>query len=258
MYYHYQELGRSANTAHLYEAVCPTAKFEKVVFGDTEAEVKLVQDILTETVNEEPITCVLYPSKDAILLSDWIKQRPASCNDKPIRYCDVLLSLPLSLSPSLFISHPATLPPQILRFALRFTNIRLVALDGTYGQANRQWKYLTHALALLASKSTSTDTPSTSPGSEGTLNLNPEFSQVVDVEGVSSEIAQNKEDKGEESSKEEEKRVLKSVKLPVVKLDLEYGTCDSVLAGIMHQPGKDKICTYQVTIDFILFELFLV
>ena len=86
MYYHYQELGRSANTAHLYEAVCPTAKFEKVVFGDTEAEVKLVQDILTETINDEPVTCVLYPSKDAILLSDWIKQRPASCKDKPIRY----------------------------------------------------------------------------------------------------------------------------------------------------------------------------
>ena len=118
MYYHYQELGRSANTAHLYEAVCPTAKFEKVVFGDTEAEVKLVQDILTETINDEPVTCVLYPSKDAILLSDWIKQRPASCKDKPIRYyshasfttsfsfSSIPLSLPQSFSPILFLYVP--------------------------------------------------------------------------------------------------------------------------------------------------------
>lgn len=85
MYYHYQELGRSANTAHLMEAVCPSNHFERVVFGDTEAEKKLVQDIITETLNDEPITCVLYPSRDAILLSDWIKQRPESCKNKPIR-----------------------------------------------------------------------------------------------------------------------------------------------------------------------------
>jgi hypothetical protein len=122
MYYHYQELGRSANTAHLYEAVCPTAKFEKVVFGDTEAETKLVQDILTETINEEPVTCVLYPSKDAILLSDWIKQRPASCKDKPIRYYNysiLIISLhisvppphlPSSFFPFLLSSLPSSLP----------------------------------------------------------------------------------------------------------------------------------------------------
>jgi hypothetical protein len=129
--------------------------------------------------------------------------------------------------------------------------VRLVALDGTYGQANRQWKYLTHALALLASQSASADTPSASPGTEGTLNLNPEFSQVVNVEGVNAEIAQSTVSEGEGNNKDEEKSVRKSVKLPVVKLDLEYGTCDSVLAGIMHQPGKDKICTYQVIIVMI-------
>lgn len=113
MYYHYQELGRSANTAHLYEAVCPSAKFEKVVFGDTEAEVKLVQDILTETMNEEPVTCVLYPSKDAILLSDWIKQRPASCKDKPIRYCTYPPFLPLDFLSFFF-------PPSLLSSLLSF------------------------------------------------------------------------------------------------------------------------------------------
>ena len=93
MYYHYQELGRSANTAHLMEAVCPSKHFERVVFGDTEAEKKLVQDIITETLNDEPVTCVLYPSRDAILLSDWIKQRPESCKNKPIRYFNHPLAL---------------------------------------------------------------------------------------------------------------------------------------------------------------------
>lgn len=107
MYYHYQELGRSANTAHIFEAVCPSKNFERVVFGDTEAEKKLVQDIITETINEEPVTCVLYPSKDAIFLSDWIKQRPESCKNKPIRYYNhslvllyfVLLSVNFSAIP---------------------------------------------------------------------------------------------------------------------------------------------------------------
>lgn len=135
----------------------------------------------------------------------------------------------------------------------------MVALDGTYGQANRQWKYLTHALALLSSQSASTDTPSasnstgTGAGAGASVNSNPEFSQVVNVDGVMSgtktKIVQDVENKSkEESGKDDEKAVRKSVKLPVVKLDLEYGTCDSVLAGIMHQPGKDKICTYQVTV----------
>ena len=92
MYYHYQELGRSANTAHLFEAICPTKNFEKVIFGDTKAEIQLVNDIIRETLDDEPMTCVLYPSKDAILLSDWIKQRPESCKNKPIRYCYLLYS----------------------------------------------------------------------------------------------------------------------------------------------------------------------
>ena len=131
-----------------------------------------------------------------------------------------------------------------------------MALDGTYGQANRQWKYLTHALALLASQSptSSAETLSASLSKEASVNVNPEFSQVVNVEGVSTVIAQNTE-KGvvEGTSNDEEKTARRSVKLPVVKLDLESGTCDSVLAGIMHQPGKDKICTYQVKIRVIFF-----
>ena len=85
MYYHYQELGRSANTAHLFEAVCPRSNYETLIFGDTLGEIGLVQDIIKESKEGRPVTCVLYPSNDAILLSDWIKQRPAECKHLPIR-----------------------------------------------------------------------------------------------------------------------------------------------------------------------------
>lgn len=111
MYYHYQEIGRSANTAHLLEAICPAEQFEVVIFGDVEAEQKLVREMYDEAMTGEPVTCVLYPSRDAVLLSDWIAQRPASCRDRPIR---------------------------------------LVALDGTYAQASRQYKHLIKSLSLLS------------------------------------------------------------------------------------------------------------
>ena len=45
MYYHYQELGRSANTAHVMQAVCPSSHFQVVIYGDTTAEQQLVQVI---------------------------------------------------------------------------------------------------------------------------------------------------------------------------------------------------------------------
>ena len=85
MYYHYQELGRSANTAHLFEAVCPNGNYERLIFGDTLGEISLVQDMIKESREGKLMTCVLYPSNDAILLSDWIKQRPVECRDLPVR-----------------------------------------------------------------------------------------------------------------------------------------------------------------------------
>ena len=157
MYYHYQELGRSANTAHLLEALCPPSAFQKVVFGDTVAEQRLVMEMYEEALHGEQRTVVLYPSSDAVLLSDWMAKHRPGPGDAPVR---------------------------------------LVALDGTYAQASRQYKFLQKSLALLSHSA-----PSSSSSSSLLL-------------------------------------------LPVVKLDLEAGKCNSALAGIMHQPGKEKICTY--------------
>jgi DTW domain-containing protein YfiP len=149
MYYHFQELGRSANTAHIFESMNSTIT-ERVVFGDSAAELKLVEQIHEEIRSSRPRTCVLYPDRSAKKLSDWIASRPTACRD---------------------------------------TSVRLVALDGTYGQASRQWKYLSRCLHELH---------------------------------------------GED--------------LPVVKLDLEDGKCRSAIAGVMAQPGKEKICTYQAVV----------
>ena len=246
----------------------------------------------------------------------------------------------------------------------------MVALDGTYGQANRQWKYLTHALDLLSTKShaqceeligcldddkvsksnanSKGDSKGDSLGVSGvtaemtdksknheihikdakasklmksnnqtTSCNNSEFSSIIEFlpkEILSSsksleQKTQNTQkieeiqkittkEKLETCIKEEERReqvksnrnsefssffshidmtpkITKNIdismpkitemkellsfsvsnipnaipmKLPVAKLDLEMGKCDSVVAGIMHQPGKDKICTYQASL----------
>ena len=38
-------LGRSANTAHVFEAICPDENMEVIVFGNVEDEQKLVEEI---------------------------------------------------------------------------------------------------------------------------------------------------------------------------------------------------------------------
>lgn len=102
MYYHFAELGRSANTAHLFQALCPSIT-EPVVLGDFSAETALIDDIEREAQTGELETCVLYPSKDAVSLKEWLQSRPRQGQGR---------------------------------------GIRVVALDGTYPNATRQLKYL--------------------------------------------------------------------------------------------------------------------
>ena len=154
MYYHYKEIGRCPNTAHIFENIIPAHMFDKVIFGDVEKEEQLIQEMREEQSSERIQTCVLYPSKNAVLLSDWIANRP----DK---------NLP----------------------------IRLIGLDGTYSGAHRQFKFIQKAVLGKDEDDTSGDAIGHYP--------------------------------------------------IVVKLDLENNRCVSAYAGLMHQPGTDKICTYQ-------------
>jgi DTW domain-containing protein YfiP len=148
MYYNAVEIARSANTAHVLEATCPDIVYP-IILGDLEKEKQLMDDIERENKENAPQTCIMFPSKEAKLLSDWMAARPAAVADRPIR---------------------------------------LVMLDGTYPGATRIAKYMINCCT---------------------------------ARGISA---------------------------PLVKLDLVGDSCKSAVAGMMYQPGKDKICTYQATV----------
>lgn len=107
MYYHYQEIGRSANTAHILEALLPPSHCQRLTFTDWKNEQILCDEIYEEIISDTPQTIILYPSANAVLLSEWMKGRKNK-------------------------SSP----------------VRLVALDGTYSQASRQFKYLSKSISL--------------------------------------------------------------------------------------------------------------
>lgn len=74
IYYHFKELGR-LNTGHLLESLCPNLTTSSV-HGDVSSENKLIDTIHRESIVGNPSTCILYPSKDAISLSEWMNARP--------------------------------------------------------------------------------------------------------------------------------------------------------------------------------------
>lgn len=148
IYYNSIEIARTANTAHSLEATCPWI-CNSIVYGDFESEKALLDDMEAEHRENRPQTCIMFPSKDAKLLSEWMGARPVEHSDKPIR---------------------------------------LVMLDGTFPGASRQAKYLMNCCAV------------------------------------------------------------RGIPAPLVKLDLEGDACKSAVAGMMYQPGKDKICTYQAMV----------
>eukprot|EP01038_Epipyxis_sp_PR26KG_P006748 gene6748-9245_t len=74
IYYHYLEIGRSANTAHIFEPIFPSHT-ESLVFGDIAQESALVDSICHEFEHNRSMTCILYPSADAQSLDDWLKAR---------------------------------------------------------------------------------------------------------------------------------------------------------------------------------------
>lgn len=148
MYYNPVEIARSANTAHVLEATCPGIVYS-IIQGDLQKEKELMDDIEREYRDNEPQTVIMFPSKDAKLLSEWMAARPTAVSDKPVR---------------------------------------LVMLDGTYPGATRIAKYMIKCCAV------------------------------------------------------------RKIPAPLVKLDLEGDSCKSAVAGMMYQPGKDKICTYQATV----------
>lgn len=124
MYYHPLEIGRSANTAHIFEALC--GHFAKpLVLGCKEDEDKLFDLIKEETkipLKERKVhTCVLYPSKISQSLNQWLLDRD------------------FNLDPGTNYSKQANEYSEINQ---EIKKIRFIALDGTYTTAGRMYKFL--------------------------------------------------------------------------------------------------------------------
>ena len=88
IYYHFSELGRSANTMHLFPALFPS-NCSTVIFGDVTAESNLIKMIVEEQIQAQLIehygspcgmsvntrTCILYPTSDSVMLPKWMGEQ---------------------------------------------------------------------------------------------------------------------------------------------------------------------------------------
>mmetsp|Transcript_14554 Transcript_14554/g.21927 ORF Transcript_14554/g.21927 Transcript_14554/m.21927 type:complete len:414 (+) Transcript_14554:38-1279(+) len=126
VYYHYQEVGRSANTLHILPVLCPET-CETLVFGDVKGEEALVQRIADEQDQERVRTCVLYPSEDSVSLAEWMETNALS---------------PLT----------QTEGERPHKRSSSDMSINMVVLDGTYSHARRQMKHLRQCLCRVGQK----------------------------------------------------------------------------------------------------------
>lgn len=61
MYYSHQEIGRSANTAHYLQAICPSICSNAIIHGDVDKEIALMDQIEEEFATQSPQTVILFP-----------------------------------------------------------------------------------------------------------------------------------------------------------------------------------------------------
>ena len=164
-YYSFKEIGRSPNTAHIMERILPYNS-SSLVYGDVEAEDRLLDEMVEEHTKFQVRTCILYSSADAKVVSDWRIETE---------------------------EYNALSGKDEDEGKQGDSRYRVVALDGTYSEARRMFAFLSARLKA------------------------------------------------------------KGVPVPVVKLDLgEEGFIKSAYLGLMHQPGREKICTFQaVALSFL-------
>lgn len=171
IFYTFVEVGRSANTAHIFQNLCPQI-CSSIIHCDSKEEDKLFSTIMHEKQQGIEKTCVLFPSSTSVSFSSWL---PTVTTTHPT-------PTPLSTSSSSSSSFSCTDTPTSP--APSIPSVRLIFLDGTYSGASR--------LASVFTKA----------------------------------------------------REHYQISLPFVHLDLEGGL-RSAMAGVMYQPAKDKICTFQ-------------
>ncbi len=125
IYLSLKELGRTANTAHILKELIPE-NCTRLLYTDEVNEQKLIAEIASEIRLGVKRTSILYPSNDASSIQDW--QHPPSTESA------VLSSETVEKSSKKALPSPRP---------------RLVALDGTYKEAARMYKYLQRCLRTI-------------------------------------------------------------------------------------------------------------
>lgn len=187
LYYNYMEIGRSANTAHIFQILCP-AITKQLVLGDELAEEELFQTIAAEREAGIEKTCMLYPSSTSISLNDWLQTVKQQQQQQRRRH----RAAPVGQHNDDSDDSDHGIP-----------SVRLILLDGTYPGASRVARFLSKATARLAASSNSTSHSASHSNGDGYSGI------------------------------------------PCVALDLHENGLRSAVAGMMYQPAKDKICTFQ-------------
>lgn len=118
MYYHHLEFGRSANTAHVFDALCSSV-VTPLVYGDEQGEHILMSQIALEHEKGINNTCILYPTHDSLLIHNWIEE-------------NVLQS----------IKYQSKEDSNEPLGSNKRTAIRIIVLDGTYACASRMARAL--------------------------------------------------------------------------------------------------------------------
>lgn len=75
IYYHYSEIGRSPNTAHLLPIIAPQLVHSTMTFCNVHQESSFLDLVRLEKEQGIERTCILYPTHDAVFINDWNKQR---------------------------------------------------------------------------------------------------------------------------------------------------------------------------------------
>jgi DTW domain-containing protein YfiP len=132
MYYATKELGRTPNTAHIFESLLPYCS-SRLVQGDEMREQQLIAEMVAEHRSGQVRTCILYPTKESQLLSEWSKAARATWSIAPAAEGGGGTDGEES------VSSASVREEQPMK-------VRLIALDGTYACASRLYRHLDRCL----------------------------------------------------------------------------------------------------------------
>jgi len=197
------------------------------VFGDVENETKLFDTMKAEAESGQGLrTCILYPGPTAELMHDWIAEQ-----EEKDRQFDVSTTTSGAAAPSPVINSKR--------------KYRIIALDGTYGQAGKLMKHIENTLSGKLSVRAMSKLQGKDCEAEGAPDEVMNLNRFVHNKGV------RKPNRVKPGSSEGDLYVPNyNITVPVVKLYLgSSGGCKSAIAGIMYQPRKDTLCTFQVGIE---------